>query len=126
MAESIARHTASDVLEVSSAGLYPLGYLPDITRQTLLRNGYPPAGLSSKPLRQAELEAADLVINLTGEPRHSVFKDSFKVEDWPVPDPYGEEPAVYQRILEELEQRIGQLADRLRAKRQTMPSKRAD
>ena len=35
MAEAIASHDASDVLEASSAGLYPLGEIPDETQETL-------------------------------------------------------------------------------------------
>jgi len=116
MAEAIARFSASDVLEPSSAGLYPLGYVPDMTQSTLARNGYEANGLSSKPLRDADFEAVDLVINLSGEPRHLAFADPAKVVDWDVADPYGADPAVYQRILEDLEQRVAELAARLRDK----------
>jgi protein-tyrosine-phosphatase len=117
MAEAIARHNASDILEPSSAGLFPLGYVPEMTEQTLLRNGYPAAGLSSKPLSSEVLDRVDLIINLSGEPRKEAFDNPSKVEDWSVADPYGANEAVYQRILEELEQRVRRLADRLREKR---------
>jgi protein-tyrosine-phosphatase len=117
MAEAIARHSCSDVLEPSSAGLFPLGYVPEMTERALVRNGYSAAGLASKPIRSGALENVDLVINLSGEPRTDAFDDPAKVEDWSVADPYGADSTVYQRILEELEQRIGQLADRLREER---------
>jgi arsenate reductase (thioredoxin) len=116
MAEAIASRDASDVLEASSAGLYPLGEIPDETQETLLRNGYSPAGLSSKPITNKAWNEADLVINLSGRIRDIAFDDPAKVEDWDVADPYGANPAFYQTILEQLQQRIGLLADRLRRK----------
>jgi protein-tyrosine phosphatase len=122
MAESIARQLASDVLEPSSAGLYPLGRLPEPTEQTLIANGYSIKGLSSKPLRRAALEASDLVINMTGAPLEGLFAGyviedvplAERIETWTIEDPYGADPATYQRILEELESKIMLLAGRLR------------
>jgi arsenate reductase (thioredoxin) len=117
MAEAIAVHDASDVLEPSSAGLYPLGEIPEVTRQTLLRNGYSAAGLSSKPISTRAWNDADLVINLSGRMRDIAFDDPNKVEDWDVADPYGASPAFYQTILEEIRHRIQLLADDLRQRR---------
>jgi protein-tyrosine-phosphatase len=36
------------------------------------------------------------------------------VEDWDVADPYGEDAAIYQRILKEIQGRVKNLAQRLR------------
>lgn len=119
MAEAIAKREASDVLEASSAGLYPLGEIPDDTQETLLRNGYSAAGLSSKPITNRIWNDADLVINLSGRIRDIAFDDPAKVEDWDVADPYGANPAFYQTIFEELQERIRLLADRLRRQRQS-------
>jgi len=119
MAEAIALHDASDVLEPSSAGLCPIGEIPEATQQTLLRNGYSAGGLSSKPVTARAWDEADLVINLSGRMRDIAFDDPAKVEDWEVSDPYGASPAFYQTILEELQQRIRLLADRLRRQRKS-------
>jgi len=119
MAEAIALQEASDVLEPSSAGLYPLGEIPEATQQTLLRSGYSAAGLSSKPITAQAWNDADLVINLSGRIRDIAFDDPAKVEDWDVSDPYGASPAFYQAILEELQERIRALADRLRRQRKS-------
>jgi protein-tyrosine-phosphatase len=119
MAEAIAKHEASDVLEASSAGLYPLGEIPDETQETLLRNGYSAVGLSSKPITNRIWNEADLVINLSGRIRDIAFDDPAKVEDWDVADPYGANPAFYQTILGQLQQRIRLLADRLRQQRKS-------
>ena len=119
MAEAIAKREAADVLEASSAGLYPLGEIPDETQETLSRSGYSAVGLSSKPITNRIWNEADLVINLSGRIRDIAFDDPAKVEDWAVADPYGANPAFYQTILEQLQQRIRLLADRLRQKRKS-------
>ena len=121
MADVIARQDARDVMTVDSAGLVPLGYVPELTTSTLEKNGYPAAGLRSKPISLEMWTAADLVVNMSGEPRERAFKDFAKVEDWEVEDPFGEDPAVYQRIFEEIRKRIAELTMRLRKK-----SKRRD
>jgi protein-tyrosine-phosphatase len=114
MAESIARRDAADIIEPSSAGLYPLGRVSLGTEEVLLANGYSVDELSSKPLRSEAIKNADLIINLSGERRELIFDDPSRVEDWKVADPYGEDPAIYQRILEEIEGRVRLLASRLR------------
>lgn len=115
MAESIARKRASDIIEPSSAGLYPLGHVVQRTTQTLLANGYPADELSSKPLRRELLDDADLIINMTGLPAERVFGDFAEVEQWEVEDPYAQEPATYQRVFVDIESRVLSLANRLRA-----------
>jgi protein-tyrosine-phosphatase len=119
MAEAIAKREAADVLEASSAGLYPLGEIPDETQETLSRSGYSAVGLSSKPITNRIWNEADLVINLSGRIRDIAFDDPAKVEDWDVADPYGANPAFYQTILEQLQQRVRLLADRLRQQRKS-------
>jgi arsenate reductase (thioredoxin) len=114
MAEAIAAHIASDILEVSSAGLAPLGRVQSQTKVTIARNGYPAHGLASKPLRFGDLEFADIVINMTGQRGSVVFYDPSKVEDWAVADPYGADPEAYQRAFEDIERRVVDLVGRVR------------
>jgi arsenate reductase (thioredoxin) len=114
MAEAIARTDAGDVIEAASAGLYPLGEIPLHTREALKQNGYSADGLASKRIAPDAWKRADLVINLSGRLRELEFEEYEKVQDWEVGDPYGEDAATYQRILEEIRGRVRELARRLR------------
>ncbi len=119
IAESIARRDASDILDPSSAGLFPLGYIPPATLHALQSNGYSSEALSSKPIPRDVWEAADLIINLSGQRSDPIFNGSGKVEDWDIPDPFGGTPEVYQKTLEHIAARVHDLADRLRFQRRT-------
>jgi arsenate reductase (thioredoxin) len=117
MAEAIARHSASDVIEPSSAGFVPFGEIPATTRIVLDERGISSDGQASKPLSEEDLSEADLVINMTGRSGVVVFDGpSPPVEDWDVGDPYGLNLAVYREICDEIEARVEDLARRLRAK----------
>jgi arsenate reductase (thioredoxin) len=117
MAEAIARYDAADVMEASSAGLYPLGYVAELTVQTLMKNGYSASGLTSDPITREKMDAADLIINMTGTTSEHVFGGRENVEDWLVEDPYGDDPETYQRVFEGIRRRVNQLALGLREKR---------
>lgn len=117
MAEAIARYDAADVMEASSAGLYPLGHIAEPTKQTLMKNGYSASGLTSDRLTREAMEEADLIINMSGTPSDHGFAGRENVEDWLVEDPYGEDPETYQRVFEGIHRRVNQLAVGLREKR---------
>jgi arsenate reductase (thioredoxin) len=114
MAEGIAAHIASDVMEVSSAGVAALGRVQTMSKLTLTKNGYPADGLESKPCEDVDLQTADIIINMTGRPGLVVFQDASKVEDWNVEDPYGSDAETYQRIFEDIERRVVELVGRVR------------
>jgi protein-tyrosine-phosphatase len=127
MAESIARRDVRDIIEPSSAGLFPLGKLAELTEKTLTANGYSVDGLASKPVRRAPLRNADLIVNLSGLSLDGLFENDFgpspqpacgnrpNVEEWDIADPYGSTPATYQEIFRQLRSHVRQLAKRLRA-----------
>ena len=117
MAEAIARYDAADVMQASSAGLSPLGYIAELTKQTLMKNGYSASGLASDPITRETLDAADLIINMTGTTSEHVLGGRENVEDWLVEDPFGEDPETYQRVFEGIRRRVNQLAQSLREKR---------
>lgn len=116
MAEAIARQDAGDLLEVYSAGLSPLGFIPDMTLRTLERNGYSINGLVSKPIDNKALLKIDLVLNLSGRSKPIDLIAAARTEDWPVADPYFEEEGTYQKVFEDIQRRINHLVLRLRSK----------
>ena len=118
MAEAIARYDAADVIEPFSAGLSPLGFIPQLTKQTLIQNGYSVSGLTSDPLSPEACDAADIIINMSGRTKEEKFKNPEKVEDWMVPDPYDDDPQTYQRVFEGIKRRVDHLAKGLRQNRE--------
>jgi protein-tyrosine-phosphatase len=116
MAEALARHLAPDAIVASSAGLSALGFVAAPTLAVLAENEVPCDGLLSKPLGGVDLSAIDLVVNLSGRSIDKFFDGRrLQVEDWDVGDPFGSDLAVYRRIHDEIERRILDLAERLRA-----------
>jgi arsenate reductase (thioredoxin) len=116
MAEAIARKDALEQMEASSAGLAPLGFVAEMTTQTLEKNGYAVDGLTSKPISSEAWESADIVINMSGQAREFAFRNfrgHAKVEDWEIEDPYGD-AAKYQGTYESIRRRVAELARRLR------------
>ncbi|HJY88260.1 MAG TPA: hypothetical protein VKE24_15615 [Candidatus Acidoferrales bacterium] len=115
MAEALARHLASDVMEPSSAGLAPLGEIAHLSEMVLQERGVPIDGQYSKGLDEVGGAEAEIIINMTGTPGRAVFLDSkARVEDWPVRDPYGEDVDRHRRVCSEIERRVSDLAERLR------------
>ena len=116
MAEALARHFASDVIEPSSAGLSPLGYVTVPTAKVLNENGISCDGQTSKSLREAGVDAADLLVNMSGyEVDKMLDRRDLPVEHWEVGDPYGSDVEIYRSIRDEIERRVLNLAERLRA-----------
>jgi len=120
MAEAIARHSASDIIEASSAGLVPFGEIPATTLDALRERGISAAGQHSKGLRSEDVGAVDMIVNMTGRQGATIFKELVPpVEDWDVGDPYGLDLAVYRAICEQIEARVEDLARRLREDRKS-------
>jgi protein-tyrosine-phosphatase len=122
MAEAVARQDASDVIQPVSAGLSPLGHIERMTIHTLACNGYSSKGLRSKAVTAQILRSAELLVNMSGGPNSvleaGIFPDGLKVEEWRVQDPYGADESIYQKILDDIVERVSGLADRLREQRE--------
>lgn len=114
MAEALARHFHSDVIEPSSAGISPFGKIVDPTRAVLLERGVSLGKQYSKGLGEARAEAVELVVNMSGLPGQALFSAK-KVLDWDVGDPYGEDLSVYREICDQIEGRLDELAAAIRA-----------
>ena len=66
MAEALARQFFGSALAAASAGIQPLGYIARETLQVLAEAGIPTSGLRSKGLKEMDLEACRLLVNLSG------------------------------------------------------------
>jgi protein-tyrosine-phosphatase len=118
MAEAIANQDAGDIITAVSAGLFPLGMIPELTRRTLESNGYSAQGLVSKGIGDFAPSDVGRVINMSGQSQPLALEKYALVENWLVADPYGADEATYQRILEEIQRRVRDLANRLRQQHQ--------
>ena len=116
MAEAIARRDAADIISSESAGVSPLGFIDNTTQKVLRERGISFEGQFSKGLRTHTLTKSDLVINMSGVPSASLFAGQ-RFEDWPVPDPFGEDAETHRRICDDIEARVKDLAARLRQSR---------
>ena len=92
MGEALARHHWQDKLEVASAGLSALGYVPEETISVLEERGVATQGLYSKGLAEVELDSFDLILDLLEYPLERLMPPSFKckVIHWHVRDPFAE------------------------------------
>src|SRR5450755_1402697 len=113
IAEALARHQAPRLIIAMSAGVSPLGYIPDPTRLVLLEQGIGLNGHYSKGVGDPGALNPDLIINMSGIPGKALFAPS-AFEDWDVADPYGEDLESYRRVREDIEERLDQLVARLR------------
>lgn len=114
MAEAIARHDASDIIIAESAGIHPLGFIDNTARAVLLERGITMDGQTSKGLRSHLVSTPHLVINMSGVPSRHLFHE-WAFEEWPVEDPFGENLETHRRICDDIERRVLDLAERLRA-----------
>jgi arsenate reductase (thioredoxin) len=120
MAEAIARHCASDVMTVESAGLRPLGFIDPTSMAVMQERGISMEGQYSKGLHSHRLATPILTINMSGVPGESFIKHR-AFEDWPIADPFGEDMDTHRRICDDIEARIKILAERLRSQRGPPP-----
>jgi arsenate reductase (thioredoxin) len=116
MAEAIARHCASDVIEAESAGVRPLGFIDPTAQKVLASRGISFDGQFSKGLHSHKLAKPDLIVNMSGMPGKSLFHHEV-FEDWRVSDPFGDSVETHGRVCDDIESRVKNLADRLRAAR---------
>jgi arsenate reductase len=121
MAEAIARHCASDIIEAQSAGVSPLGFIDNTTQRVLSERGISFEGQVSKGLRTHTLKKPDLIVNMSGVPGASLFAGK-KFEDWRVQDPFGEDIEIHRLVCDDVEARINDLAARLRRTQTEQPA----
>jgi 5'-phosphate synthase pdxT subunit len=120
IAEAFARHLAGDVIEPMSAGISPLGEIAATTRRVLAERGISTDGQSSKGLAEIDWDKVERIVNMTGIPGQSLFGNGRAIVDWEIDDPFGEDLGKYRAVAEEIEEKVRELAEELRAKKKSV------
>lgn len=116
LAEAIARHHASDVVEAESAGTSPFGSVAAPTLAVLQENGIRAEGHYSKGIDEViEFFEPAIVVNMSGRTMNGIFPGASVVE-WEIDDPFGSDPETYRRIYAQIEKGVSKLAAELRKK----------
>ncbi|HEV2183114.1 MAG TPA: low molecular weight phosphatase family protein [Candidatus Acidoferrales bacterium] len=116
LAEAIARHHASDVIEAESAGTSSFGSVAAPTLAVLQENGIRAEGHYSKGIDEViEFFEPAIVVNMSGRTMNGIFPGASVVE-WEIDDPFGSEAETYRRIYAQIEKRVSKLAAELRKK----------
>lgn len=104
LAEALARHFWGKEMEVSSAGLFPLGHVTPYTLEALREKDIPVEGLHSKGLEDVPLGEIDYIVNLTNINIQKLIPGFFsgKVIPCYVRDPYGEGLDSFRKARDEL------------------------
>ena len=105
MGEALARHHWHDLLEVASAGLSALGYVPEETTSVLEEIGVLTHGLYSKGLAEIEVDSFDLILDLLEYPLEKIMPPSFKgkVIHWHVIDPFSESLEAFRQTRDTID-----------------------
>ena len=105
MAEALARHHWGEKLEVASAGVSALGYIPEETIKVLDEVGVSTDGLYSKGLSEVDIDGFHLILDLVLYPLEGMISPSFegKVIPWHVRDPYMEGLGSFRQTRNDIE-----------------------
>jgi arsenate reductase len=113
MAEGFAKTLGQGTIEVTSSGLEASHVRPEAIA-TMQDIGIDISNQTSKALSDFNPEEFDIVISLCGcgvnLPIEWVTRDVF--EDWQLDDP-AEQPAIFPRVRDEIQQRVSQLVQSL-------------
>ena len=108
MAEALTRHHFGESFEVASAGIAPLGHIPENTRSVLEEVGISWKGLSSKSIDSIILDRFDLIVNLMDTPIQPFIPRRFHhiIVDSYVQDPFGRSLNSYKDTRETIEKLV--------------------
>jgi glutathione/glutaredoxin type arsenate reductase len=114
MAEGFARTLGKGKISVSSSGL-EASQVDPTTVEVMSEIGIDISEQTSKPLSDFNSEDYDAVISLCGcgvnLPESWVLRDVF--EDWQLDDPEGESIETFQRVRDEVKERVAKLVESL-------------
>lgn len=113
MAEAFARARGTDVIEATSAGLYPAGVIQQHVYTVMDEVQVSLEGQASKSLYDVQLQGLDRIINISGEPLLGPLQRI--ATDWSVPDPIGRSVGEYRKCRDDISRRVDALIAELRA-----------
>lgn len=115
MAEGFAKAYHADVMEAESAGVSPLGFVPDETVASMLERDVSLKGQESKGMDALDIRSFDLIVNMSGFPFPSSLNRVVEIVEWNVEDPYLGNERRYRKVRDDVEKRVAKLASELRA-----------
>ena len=115
MAEGFARKYGSDVVSAWSAGLSPAPIVQPLTIEVMLRKNIDIQDQFPKSVHELELDAFDVIVNLSGMPLPASPRAETLV--WKVTDPMTQGEEVYLQVRDQIEGLVMQLI--LQIRRQT-------
>ena len=115
MAEGFARHKYADVMEASSAGLFPASIVQPETIACMEDKGISLDGQAPKAIDAIEWKSMDLMVNMSGG---SVLERLPEFSGlnlmWNVGDPIGKSAKHYRQSRDRIEQLLDGLAETLK------------
>ena len=115
MAEGFARHHYGELMEASSAGLFPAPIVQPETIAVMARRGVSLEGQSPKPIPGVDWKSMDLVVNMSGMPVLQAMPGFEGLNlMWAVEDPIGRSNRVYNKVRDRIEELVDGLAETLR------------
>jgi arsenate reductase len=116
MAEGFAKAYHADVMEAESAGISPLGFVPEETAATMLERDVSLKGHRSKGMDAFDPRSFDLIVNMSGFPFPAALGKVVEIVEWTVDDPYLGNDRRYRKVRDDIEKRVAALSAKLRAK----------
>ena len=101
MAEGFARHYASDLLDVFSAGLSPASIVQPLTVDVMAEKSIKIDQQYPKDLTSLDLSDLDLLINMSGVTLPK--RIPIPTYEWKVEDPIGCSDEVYRKVRDQIE-----------------------
>jgi len=110
MAEAFLRQYNLDWLTTESAGLFPLGFLPEKTVLVMQEKHVSLDGQRSKGLESIDWDGVTVLVNMTSYSVSS-FLPHFtgQQECWDVPDPFEESMETYRSVRDLVEKKVAEL-----------------
>lgn len=108
MAEGFARHFGNGLIEAYSAGSRPSGKVDPYTIEIMAEAGVDISGARSKGFLDLPVKGFDYVITL-GCQDTCPFVPAEEHRDWHIEDPKGKTRAVFQRVRDEIKQKVATL-----------------